>query len=257
MKSNNEENKSSDNNEGNQNLENNLNRLDSPNNADNETISILQNKNININNEIELDNPLNINKEIHKTNFFHDKEITEDSIIYFSDKLKQNNNSYKLFLYISIILYILDLGIFFISNDNVMNNYFNFCSIILILISVIWQAYIFRNNFESISKELYDLTIKIIYIYNILVITFLVNIMNLVLFQIKNKDKVNVEYNIIDNPLFLFFYDGSNFLIPIVLSKKLFSIKKGIKNLSAAKGEIYESAKIEDVQIINSVINEI
>ena len=109
-----------------------------------------------------------------------------------------------------------------------MNNYFNFCSIILILISVIWQAYIFRNNFESISKELY-VTIKIIYIYNILVITFLVNNMNLILFQIKNKDKVNVDNYILDNQLFLFFYEGINFVIPIVLSKNYPLLKKVLK----------------------------
>ena len=33
--------------------------------------------------------------------------------------------------------------------------------------------------------------------------------------------------------------------------------KKGIKDLSSAKGEIYESSKIEDVEVIQSVINEI
>ena len=37
---------------------------------------------------------------------------------------------------------------------------------------------------------------------------------------------------------------------------KLFTIKKSIKNLSAAKGEIYESAEIEEIQIINSITRE-
>ena len=42
-----------------------------------------------------------------------------------------------------------------------------------------------------------------------------------------------------------------------MLSFKLISVKKSIKNLSSANGEVYESPKIEDVQIYNSVINAI
>ena len=53
--------------------------------------------------------------------------------------------------------------------------------------------------------------------------------MYLILFQTKNKDKINVDNNILDNQLFLFFYDGINFVIPIVLSKNYPLLKKVLK----------------------------
>ena len=52
----------------------------------------------------------------------------------------------------------------------------------------------------------------------------------------------------------IFIYEAVNVIISIILSFRLISVKKGIKNLSAAKGEVYENPKIEDVQIYNSVI---
>ena len=253
MKSNFEENKYFNNNEDNRNKnENDLKRLDSPNNTDSEANAILKQSN---NIFIEKYNTTNVGKEIKKKFFLHDKEITEDSIKYFSEKLKKTNNFYKIILYICINIYILDIIIYIFNDDNILKNNFNLCSIILILLAVIYQAYIFKNNFTSISKKLYDFTIRIIYIYNIVGIIFLINILNIIIFQIKNRGKIIFEKNILDNTLFLFIYDVINFLLPIILSIKLFSLKKCIKNLSAAKGEIYESAKIEDVQIINSVIN--
>ena len=59
------------------------------------------------------------------------------------------------------------------------------------------------------------------------------------------------QYNLI-----VTIYLLANLAFPTILLFKLILVKKDIKNLSAAKGEIYESAKIEDVQIINSIINE-
>ncbi len=115
MKSNNEINKPTDDTEEKSKEtepENNLARSDSANNVDNETNNILEKEENNINNNvIELDSPTNINNEIKKKSFFHDKDITEDSIIYFSNKLKQSNYIYKIFLYTSIILYLIDIFI--------------------------------------------------------------------------------------------------------------------------------------------------
>ena len=236
--------------------ENNLNRLDSPNINDNETNTILEKEeNIHNNNIIELDNNVNINKEFQKKNFFHDKDITEDSIIYFSNILKQNNKSYKIYLYISIIIYIIDIIIWFI-NDNVVHNYFNLFSIIIIFISVIYQAYIFRHNFESISKEIYNSIHKIFYIYNTILIVFLINNFYIIFYQLFNY-KIFITSNIFDFPFLIHIYIAINFYISINFSFKLYSVKRGIKNLAAAKGEIYESSKYEEVQIINSVLNEI
>ena len=254
MESNNEEaNKLNSNEEKKSHNKNNLNRSDSPNIGDNETIVILEKEKFNDVNQ----NSPNKQKEIKEKNFFHDKDITEDSIIYFSNKLKQSNNSYKIFLYTSIIVYIIDIIIWNISS-NILHNFFNLFSIIIILISVIYQAYSFRHNFKSISKELYNFTQIIIYEYICVVGLFLINIIYISYSQIFNNDKTFLKKeNFIDYPLVIFIYEGINIIISIMLSFKLISVKKSIKNLSAAKGEVYESPKIEDVQIYNSVINAI
>ena len=116
-----------------------------------------------------------VSKEKGKNDFFHDKEITEDSIIYFSNKLKAINKSYKIFLYISIINYIINIIIYF-ESENILHSFFNLITILIILISVIHQAISFRHNFESISKELYIFIRKVIYIYIGLYVIYIINI---------------------------------------------------------------------------------
>ena len=237
--------------------ENNMIELERKNSNDNET-----------NNKLEIDENNNFEKnpntynEKKKKNFFHDKDITEDSIIYFSNKLKQSNNSYKIFLYISIALHILNIIVYFLSNK-IFNTYFNLFSISIILILVIYQLYVFRHNFEEISKEIYILIQKVIYIYLSVVILFLINIFYLTFFKFlffrDAKENNNNQNNFMEEfqyNLIIMIYILTNFAIPIILLFQLILVKKDIKNLSAAKGEIYESAKIEDVQIINSIINE-
>jgi hypothetical protein len=261
MEINNEKVETTDNNDNNgQNNENDISRKDSNesngSNNDNESNVILK-KEERTNNKIEIDSPIknDNNQKIKKDNFFHDKDITEDSIIYFSNKLKKNNNVYKIYLYISIALYIIDIIIWLINNNSILHNIFHLISILTILISVIYQAYIFKNNFETISKELYNITRKIIYIYNAIAALFLINMLYIVYILIFNKDKKN-KNNFFNNPLIVFIYVAANIYIPIIHCIKLFTIKKSIKNLSAAKGEIYESAEIEEIQIINSIVKE-
>ena len=240
--------------------ENNIIELERKNSNDNETNNILETDENN-----NFGKKPSTNNEKKKKSFFHDKDITEDSIIYFSNKLKQSNNSYKTFLYISIALHILNIVVYFLSNK-IFNTYFNLFSILIILILVIYQIYVFRHNFEEISKEIYSLTQKVIYVYLSAVILFLINIFYLTFFKFlffkdpkaneNNKKNQNnfmeeFQYNIIITVYLL-----ANLAFPTILLFKLILVKKDIKNLSAAKGEIYESAKIEDVQIINSIINE-
>ena len=251
-------NESDDNKEFNENEhdENNTIGLERKNSNDNETNNILE-KDENNNNG----NKPSTNNEKKKKSFFHDKDITEDSIIYFSNKLKQSNNSYKNFLYISIALQILNIIVYFLSNT-IFNTFFNLFSILIILILVIYQIYAFRYNFEEISKEIYSLAQKVIYIYLSAVILYLINIFYLTFFKFlffKDKNKNNKQNNFMKEfqyNLIIALYLLLNLVVPIILLFKLILVKKNIKNLSAAKGEIYESAKIEDVQIINSIINE-
>ena len=225
--------------------ENNILTTNRKNSIDNERNKILE-KNEN--------KSININDEKKKSSFFHDKDITEDSIIYFSNKLKQSNNNYKIFLYISIILHIFNIIIFLFSKE-IFNTFFNLFSIVINLILVIYQTYAFRHNFEIISKEIYGLTQKVIYIYLSVVILFLINFCYLTLFKcLFAKDNNNhKDYHF---SLIIMIYLTINIIVPITLLFKLITVKKNIKNLSAAKGEIYESVKIEDVQVINSIINE-
>ena len=253
-------NESDDNKELNENEhgENNMIELERKNSNDNESNNILEKDGNN-----NFGKKSNTNKEKKKKSFFHDKDITEDSIIYFSNKLKQSNNSYKIYLYISITLHILNITVYFLSNK-IFNSFFNLFSIIIILILVIYQTFIFRHNFEEISLEIYSLTRKVIYAYSFVVFLYLINIFYLTFFKFlffkdsksneNNKQNIfmeEIQYNII-----ITIYLLINFALPIILLFKLIIVKKDIKNLSAAKGEIYESAKIEDVQIINSIIND-
>ena len=225
--------------------ENNILTKNRKNSIDNERNKILE-KNEN--------KSININDEKKKSSFFHDKDITEDSIIYFSNKLKQSNNNYKTFLYISIVLHIFNITIFLFSKE-IFNTFFNLFSIVINLMLVIYQTYAFRHNFEIISKEIYSLTQKVIYIYLSVVILFLINFCYLTLFKfLFVKDNNNhTDYHL---SFIIMIYLIINIIVPIVLLFRLIAVKKNIKNLSAAKGEIYESVKIEDVQVINSIINE-
>ncbi len=85
-------------------------------------------------------------------------------------------------------------------------------------------------------------------------ILFLIDIFIILYSEIQNKNKRN---NFMDYPFVIFIYISMNIIISVFVVLTLILLRKSIKNLSAAKGEIYESAKIEEVQIINSVINEI
>ena len=243
-----------------------VSRKDSGGNNDNESNIILEKEesgNNKIGNNIEhnreLDSPSKLITDNSKKDFFfHDKDITEDSIIYFSNKLKQNNKMFKFYLYISISLYTIDIIFSIINKDIIFHSFLNFFLITTILICVIYQAILFRHNFVTISKKLYESTRRIIYIYNGIAVLFLINILYIgynLIFS-KKKDK-NRKENFFDYPFVIFIYIGPNICVPIIHAIKLFNIKKSIKNLSAAKGEIYESAKIEEVQVINSIINEI
>ena len=233
--------------------ENNILKTRRENSNDNETNKILEkDENNNIENK-----PININDEKKKSSFFHDKDITEDSIIYFSKKLKQSNNNYKNILYISIALHSFNIIVFLFSKDT-FNTFLNLFSILVNLILLIYQTYAFRHNFEKISKEIYSLTQKVIYIYLSFVILFLINICYLIIFKFlfikENND--NINHKNYHYSLIIMLYLLINIIVPIILLFRLIAVKKNIKNLSAAKGEIYESVKIEDVQVINSIINE-
>ena len=243
------------------------NKISEQNNINN--INIADNNHTNLNNKIqivdekenlnEFENLKNINieKEREKNDFFHDKEITEDSILYFSNKLKKYNKSYKKISYISILVYIIDIIIWF-RNEKILHNFFNFFSIIILLISTFYQIYSFGHNFKEISREIYIFVYQNLYVY---IIIFIINIINIIYILVSEiLEIVKVKYfheNNLTETVSVFIYCLINIFIPSVYLFKLIYIKKGIKDLSAAKGEIYESDKLGDVEIIQSVINEI
>ena len=69
-----------------------------------------------------------------------------------------------------------------------------------------------------------------------------------------------VQYYLVDKTsenIFVICYCIVNIFISGFQLFRLVSVKKAIKDLSSAKGEVYERGKIEEVEIINSVINEI
>ena len=257
MSSNNNETQKYENDKENKNQnEDKLTRTDSPNINDIETNKILE-KEEHINESTNLKVDTNIQKEKNNKDFFHDKDITEDSIIYFSKKLKNYNEDYKFVLYISILLYIIDIFIWFKSQTN-LHSFTNLLSIIIIMISSIHQAFSFRHNFESISKELYIFTKKIIYIFIAVYLIYMVNILYILISKMLEIIKINEV--IVDNSfekIIIMIYSFFNMFIPSLNLIRLINIKKGIKDLSSSKGEIYERSKIEDIDAIQSVINEI
>ena len=257
MSSNSNETQKNENDKENKNQnEDKLTRTDSPNINDIETNKILE-KEEHINESTNLKVDTNIQKEKNNKDFFHDKDITEDSIIYFSKKLKNYNEDYKFVLYISILLYIIDIFIWFKSQTN-LHSFTNLLSIIIIMISSIHQAFSFRHNFESISKELYIFTKKIIYIFIAVYLIYMVNILYILISKMLEIIKINEV--IVDNSfekIIIMIYSFFNMFIPSLNLIRLINIKKGIKDLSSSKGEIYERSKIEDIDAIQSVINEI
>ena len=240
------------------------------NESEDNNIMITKNQNINntegntildkeehISESSKLKSKSDVSKEKGKNDFFHDKEITEDSIIYFSNKLKAINKSYKIFLYISIVNYIINIIIYF-ESENILHSFFNLITILIILISVIHQAISFRHNFESISKELYIFIRKVIYIYIGLYVIYIINIIYIISNEIIEMTKIKyIKVENSSNNIMMLIYCLINIIIPSIHLYKLICVKKGIKDLSSARGEIYEIAKIGDVEIIQSVMNEI
>ena len=256
----------SDKNEENQELKNNiennkqdninLKREDSPNLSENETNKIMD-KEEQISESTKLKVDSNNKTEKGNNDFYHDKDITEDSIIYFSNKLKTCNKNYKCILYISIIIYIIDIFVWFSAIEN-LYTYPNILILLIILISSIHQVFAFKHNFEPISKSLYIFTKQIMYSFGFIFVIYTINILYILVNRI--IDMKIVQYYFVDKTsenIFVICYCFVNICIPGFQLYRLISIKKGIKDLSSAKGEIYESGNIEDVEIINSVINEI
>ena len=96
------------------------------------------------------------------------------------------------------------------------------------------------------------------YIFGAIFFAYIINIIYIFYLQILDMQKKVYFYvdKRVEN-LFIICYCVINICVPSLQLFRIISIKKGIKDLSSAKGEIYESSKIEDVEVINSVINEI
>lgn len=229
-------------------------RIDSPNNPiiDNESI-IFKFNNI----------PIKISGNIEKERVSqsHDKEIKEDSIIYFTKKLNKLNTEYHKYLYISVIIFLTDIIIWYFDKQ-LFHAYYNLYSLLIISVVTIIQIFLFKNNFEPITKKIYISTQRIIYLYIISIIIYLINLAFITYFGIiknyGNKKHIfkypMFNLNFFDFTLVIFFYIFINIFIPAIVLIKLIAIKRNIKKLSAIKGEIYETVKINDSQI-NSMIN--
>ena len=87
---------------------------------------------------------------------------------------------------------------------------------------------------------------------------YMVNILYILISKMLEIIKINEV--IVDNSfekIIIMIYSFFNMFIPSLNLIRLINIKKGIKDLSSSKGEIYERSKIEDIDAIQSVINEI
>ena len=226
-------------------------RIDSPN-SDNESIYFKFNN---------ISNQKNVIEYKRKTSQSHDKEIKEDSIIYFTKKIKNNNIDYHRYLYISIIIYLTDVIIWY-CDKQLFHESLNLYSLLLILGITIIQIFLFRHNFKSITKSIYVSTQRIIYLFSISLVIYFINLSFISYFGIihnfGNKNHIFnypiLKLTFLDFSLIIFFYIIINAFVPIMVFVKLIFILRNIKKTLSAKGEIYKTVKINDSQI-NSMIN--
>ena len=127
-------------------------RIDSPS-IDNESIHFQFNK-------VPIKSSVNLEKG--KVTYSHDKEIKEDSIIYFTKKLNKINAEYHKFLYISIIIFLADIAIWYFDKKLFHENY-NLYSLLIILGVTLIQIIAIKSNFGEITKKVYILIQRIIY----------------------------------------------------------------------------------------------
>ena len=216
--------------------------------------NIIKNKSQNTNNEsVEIiiaenykNNPLNLisnrikNKKEDKNDLYQDKEVIDDNTMDFSNKLKDHNKSYQNILYFAIILYIIDIIIWF-KSEKILHNFFSLFSTLMILFSNIYQAYIFRHNFEIISKELYIYVGKIIYIHLVFFVLYIVNIMYIFISKLLEITETKYIY---ENKTFynlkVIIYCFINICVPCI---QLFA-------LIFLKNAIYQSQEEKSLKVI-------
>ena len=233
-------------------------RKDSLNMNDNEKNSILNKEDhLNESTNLNLDIKTPSGNEKPNPEFYHDKDITEDSIVYFSNKLQTSNKNYKFILYISILLYTFDIFAYFKGDKNI-HTLFNIFSILLILISSLHQAFSFRHDFKTITKELYLYTKKILYIFYFIFFEYILNMGFILFFELSDIFKTKyVYYDKTHDNFIIMTYIFGNIIVASMHLIRFRDVKKGIKDLSSAKGEVYEGGNAGEVEIINSVINDI
>jgi len=216
--------------------------------------NIIKNKSQNTNNEsVEIiiaenykNNPLNLisnkvkNKKKDKNDLYQDKEVVDDNTMDFSNKLKDHNKSYQNILYFAIILYIIDIIIWF-KSEKILHNFYSLISTLMILFSNIYQAYIFRHNFEIISKELYIYVGKIIYIHLVFFVLYIVNIMYIFISKLLEMTETKYIY---ENKTFynlkVIIYCFINICVPCI---QLFA-------LIFLKNAIYQSQEEKSLKVI-------
>ena len=233
-------------------------RKDSLNMNDNENHKILNKEDhINESTNLNLDSKTPTGNQKSNTDFYHDKDITEDSIIYFTNKLQTSNKNYKFILYISVPIYIIDIFVYFKGDKNI-HTYYNIITILAIFISSLHQAFSFRHDFKNISKELYSYTKKVLYLFIFIYLAFLFNMLYILFYEM--RDIITTKYVYLDKTndnIIIMTYIFSNIGISSIHLKRFREVKKSIKDLSSAKGEVYEGGNAGDVEIINNVINDI
>ena len=233
-------------------------RQDSLNMNDNESHKILNKEDhLSESSNLNLESKTSMGKETSNSDKYHDKDTTEDSIIYFTIKLQKSNKHYKFILYISILLYIIDIFVYY-KGDEFIHRYLNLVTILALLISSLHQAFSFRHDLKNISKELYVYTKKILYLFIIIFLAYIYNMIDILLFEL--NDMIRNQYVFYDRTkdnIIILTYIFINFTIPSLHVMKFKEVKKGIKDLSSAKGEDFEGDNAGDVEITNTVINDI
>ena len=198
--------------------------------------------------------PLSTFKHSKRVNS-HDRVITEDSIVYFKKKLKKINYGYKLYSYICLAIYFLDLIVCII--DKKFQNLFSIIILLLMISLIIYHLFLFKHNFEIISRKIYKEAQKLIYIQYIPIALFYFDLL-LVIFQILfikidfQETKMTFlrgSFTSIISFISYFICILFNIFFPGFLFVKLIQLKRCVKDLSIAQGEIYDDIQSWEVGV--------
>ena len=182
----------------------------------------------------------NNNLEHSKEKLSPGKIITKDSLIYFSGKLKSRFYKFQKSLFICLFIYILDYIIWFISKKH-LKDLINIFSLLISLISNLYNIFLFKDEFNVITRTFYKNINKGLITIIISLIIYYINLIFIFSDKIIKKNFDGLFAKIFPNnkglQMFYGIYLIVNFVFPALTLLYLLGVRKFAKILRIVKGE--------------------